>query len=112
MKADFSLSQASIQSYIVDSFTAYAASALAANSLIRSIAGGLVPLGGLKMYHEMGLGWGNTLLAFLSLLLGLAPVIFYKYGEIWRANPLPRRPSMNQVLLQFPYDDLDLHWEI
>jgi hypothetical protein len=86
MKADFSLSQASIQSYIVDSFTAYAASALAANSLIRSIAGGLVPLGGLKMYHEMGLGWGNTLLAFLSLLLGLAPVIFYKYGEIWRAN--------------------------
>ncbi|KAJ5367167.1 MFS general substrate transporter [Penicillium brevicompactum] len=72
---------AAIQSYLVDAFTIYAASALAANSLIRSLAGGLVPLGGLGLYDKIGLGWGNTLLAFLSLIFGLFPWVFYRYGE-------------------------------
>ncbi|KAJ5675650.1 MFS general substrate transporter [Penicillium macrosclerotiorum] len=77
---------AAIQTYLVDSFTIYASSALAANSLVRSIAGGLVPLGGLGLYDRIGLGWGNTLLAFLSILFGFSPVIFYKYGEQLRQS--------------------------
>ncbi|PLB48473.1 MFS general substrate transporter [Aspergillus steynii IBT 23096] len=75
---------ASIQAYLVDEFTVFAASALAANGLIRSIAGGLVPLGGLGLYERIGLGWGNTLLAFLSILFSLPAVAFYKYGERMR----------------------------
>jgi len=73
-----------IQTYLVDGFTDYAASALAANSLIRSIAGGLLPLAGPAMYNRMGLGWGNSLLALFSLLSGAFIVAIYMWGEEWR----------------------------
>jgi len=73
-----------IQTYLVDGFTEYAASALAANSLIRSIAGGLLPLAGPAMYSSMGLGWGNSLLALFSLLSGVFIVVIYIRGEDWR----------------------------
>ncbi|KAJ5273098.1 MFS general substrate transporter [Penicillium angulare] len=77
---------AAIQTYLVDGFTVYASSALAANSLVRSLAGGLVPLGGLGLYDRIGLGWGNTLLAFLAIIFGFSPLFFYKYGEKLRKS--------------------------
>lgn len=79
-------SQASSQIYLVDGFTIYASSALAANSLVRNLAGGLIPLGGLDLYDRIGLGWGNTLLAFLSIIFGSCSVLFYKYGERLRKS--------------------------
>ena len=71
----------SVLTYIVDAFTLYAASATAANALLRSIVGAFLPLAGPKMYTTLGFGWGNSLLAFISL--GLCPMtfIFYFYGE-------------------------------
>ena len=53
----------------------YAASALATNTVIRSIAGAVLPLAGLPMYRQLGLGWGNS--------VGLMPVslLLIKYGE-------------------------------
>ncbi|KAL4893401.1 MFS general substrate transporter [Aspergillus ambiguus] len=75
---------AAIQAYLVDAFPVSAASVLAANSLVRSIAGGLIPLGGFGMYEKLGLGWGNTLLALLATFFGLSPVLFYKYGQLIR----------------------------
>lgn len=45
-----------IVSYLVDSFTIYAASALAANTVVRSIIGALLPLAGQSMYAALGLG--------------------------------------------------------
>ncbi|KAF1845634.1 MFS general substrate transporter [Cucurbitaria berberidis CBS 394.84] len=56
-----------IQTYLVDAFTVHAASAIAANTVLRSIFGALLPLSGLSMYDALGLGWGNTLLGFISL---------------------------------------------
>lgn len=70
-----------ISTYLVDAFTLYAASALAANTVLRSLVGALLPLAGPKMYDSLGLGWGNSLLAFISLALCPIPVVFYKYGE-------------------------------
>ncbi|KAK8160709.1 major facilitator superfamily domain-containing protein [Phyllosticta citrichinensis] len=67
-----------IQTYLVDTFTRYAASANAANTVLRCILGALLPLCGLDMYDAMGLGWGNTLLGFLAL--ALAPVLWWFYG--------------------------------
>ncbi|KAK3346579.1 bicyclomycin resistance protein [Lasiosphaeria hispida] len=69
---------------LVDTFTIYAASALAANTVVRSIFGAVLPLCGLRMYHALGLGWGNSLLAFIALLM--IPVAFgiLKYGELIR----------------------------
>ncbi|KAJ5084177.1 hypothetical protein NUU61_008756 [Penicillium alfredii] len=74
----FSGSMTSVQTYLVAAFTSFSASALAANNVVRSLAGGLVPLSGPDMYAKLGLGWGNTLLALLALAFGLAPMWFYR----------------------------------
>lgn len=67
--------------YIVDAFTEYAASATAANAVMRSVVGATLPLAGPKMYQALGIGWGNSLLAFIALAGCPIPWLFYKYGE-------------------------------
>ena len=67
--------------YIVDAFTEYAASATAANAVMRSVFGATLPLAGPKMYQALGIGWGNSLLAFIALAGCPIPWVFYKYGE-------------------------------
>ncbi|KPM44580.1 hypothetical protein AK830_g1923 [Neonectria ditissima] len=81
--ANSSCSQ-SLQMYLVDSFTIYAASALAANAVMRSIAGAVLPLAGIPMYDKLGMGWGNSLLGFIAAALLPAPWLFMKYGEYLR----------------------------
>jgi len=70
-----------IQTYLIDSYQRYAASALAATTLLRSLIGALLPLGGLDLYKKLGIGWGNSLLAFIALALLPFPFLFYRYGE-------------------------------
>lgn len=67
--------------YLIDAFQIFAASAIAANGLMRSLLGALLPLGGLDMYDKLGLGWGNSLLAFVALALIPVPVLFRIHGE-------------------------------
>jgi hypothetical protein len=45
------------QVYMVDAFSDYAASALAATGVMRSIMGGTLPLAGLPLYSALGYGW-------------------------------------------------------
>jgi MFS family permease len=73
-----------LQMYLIDSFTIYAASAVAAITAVRSIAGALLPLFGLTMYERFGVGWGNTLLALVCLPLLLVSVLLVRYGEALR----------------------------
>ena len=70
-----------IQTYLVDAYTIYAASAIAANTIFRSLFGAILPLGGQAMYEKLGLGWGNSLLGFIALACCPIPVAFYLYGE-------------------------------
>jgi hypothetical protein len=69
-----------IVTYLVDCYPVYAASAVAANTVFRSLAGALLPLAGPRMYQSLGLGWGNTLLGFISLALIPVPLLMYKFG--------------------------------
>ena len=46
--------------YFIEAFGFYAASALAAATLERSIMGALIPLAGPKMLAALGFGWTNT----------------------------------------------------
>ncbi|SMQ55253.1 unnamed protein product [Zymoseptoria tritici ST99CH_3D1] len=69
-----------ISTYIVDSYPTYAASATSANVILRSVVGALLPLAGPPLYDSLGLGWGNSLLGFISILMIPLPFIFYKYG--------------------------------
>lgn len=50
------------QTYVVDAFPRYAASATAAMTILRSLLGAILPLAGQSMYGALGLGWGNSLL--------------------------------------------------
>lgn len=71
--------------YIGDSFGAeWAASALAASVVFRNLAGTFVPLAATPLYDKLGLGWGNSVLGFISLAFVPVPLLFYKYGESLR----------------------------
>lgn len=74
------------QTYLVDAFTEYAASVTAANAVLRSLLGALLPLGGLNLYNKLGLGWGNTLLGFIALGLAPVPWLLFKFGGRIRAS--------------------------
>ncbi|KAF8823587.1 hypothetical protein HHX47_DHR10000313 [Lentinula edodes] len=75
----------SMQTYIVDCFTLHAASALASISCLRSLAGFGFPLFAPAMYNAIGFGKGDTILAAVSIAIGLpAPIIFWKYGKAIR----------------------------
>lgn len=74
-----------IQVYLVDSYTHYAASALAAAVVLRSLCGFAYPLFAPSMYKTLGYGWGNSVLALVALLMGLpAPVVLWRYGQTLR----------------------------
>lgn len=70
-----------IQTYLIDAFELYAASAMAASTVIRSLMGALIPLAGESMYASLGYGWGNSLLGFITLAMLPLPTLFYRYGE-------------------------------
>lgn len=76
-----------IQTYLVDAFTLYAASVLAALTVLRSLLGALLPMAGPSLYATLGLGWGNSLLGFIALGLIPVPFFFIKYGERIRKDP-------------------------
>ncbi|OIW28139.1 bicyclomycin resistance protein [Coniochaeta ligniaria NRRL 30616] len=76
---------------LVDTFTIYAASALASNTVVRSVFGAVLPLCGLKMYDKLGLGWGNSLLGFIAVAMIPVSFLLLKYGEALRKKfPLER----------------------
>ncbi|KAF1993362.1 MFS general substrate transporter [Amniculicola lignicola CBS 123094] len=67
--------------YLVDAYTVHAASVTAASTIFRCLLGALLPLAGPAMYDALGLGWGNSLLGFISIAFFPVPFILYLYGE-------------------------------
>ena len=74
------------QAYTTDAYEArYAASAASVGAFMRTMMGFSFPLFAPRMYETMGLGWGNSLLAFLTLVLALiSPVLLWFYGPALR----------------------------
>jgi multidrug resistance protein len=71
-----------IQTYLVDSYAFYAASAVSAATVLRSLAGFGFPLFASYMYRALGLGWGNSLLGFVAIAIGCpAPVLLWVFGK-------------------------------
>ncbi|KAH7360570.1 major facilitator superfamily domain-containing protein [Rhexocercosporidium sp. MPI-PUGE-AT-0058] len=71
----------SIMNYLIDSYVIYAASVLAANSVLRSLFGAAFPLFTTYMYQNLGIHWASTIPAFLALACVPFPFLFYKYGR-------------------------------
>jgi MFS family permease len=75
-----------ISTYIVDSYPIYAASVTSANVIFRSVVGALLPLAGPPLYQALGLGWGNSLLGFVCVVMVPLPYVFYRIGGRLRAK--------------------------
>jgi MFS family permease len=73
-----------IQTYTIDCYPAYAASANAILTATRSLVGALIPLAGPSMFKSLGLGWGNSLLGFIALAFVPIPILFTRYGKAIR----------------------------
>ena len=86
--------------YLIDTYVIYAASVLAANSVLRSLFGAIfrksfldqcynlifaiVALFTTQMFHNLGIHWAASIPAFLALLCMPIPYIFWKYGDTIR----------------------------
>ncbi|KAG6860812.1 hypothetical protein C0995_007313 [Termitomyces sp. Mi166 len=92
----------STTTYVIDTFTLHAASALAAVACLRALAGFGFPLFAPAMYNALGYGKGNTILACVAIVLGCPAYVLKpppassnltRYIqtvvvlEIWEANP-------------------------
>jgi len=72
--------------YIIDAYLAFAASAIAANTIMRSVLAAAFPLFASYMFEGIGINWGMTLLGCIAVLFIPAPFLFYKFGKRIRAK--------------------------
>ena len=76
----------SLLNYVTDAYMIFAASAMSATSICRSVFGAVLPLAARPMYQKLGIPWASSLLGFLSLGMSIIPFAFIKYGDRLRAN--------------------------
>ena len=74
----------STTNYLIDAYTIYAASVLAASSVLRSLFGAAFPLFTTHMYDSLGIHWASSIPAFLALMCVPFPFLFYRYGAAIR----------------------------
>ena len=81
--------------YIIDSYLFFAASALAANTVVRSLFGAGFPLFATQMYESLNPRWASTLLGFIALVMTPIPLVLFKFGPALRARSryAPKRPA-------------------
>ncbi|CAN8104992.1 unnamed protein product [Discula destructiva] len=70
--------------YLMDSYTIYAASVLAATAMLRSLFGAAFPLFVSQMYAALGIHWASSIPAFLTLAMLPFPFVLHKYGAAIR----------------------------
>lgn len=72
---------------LIDNYGPWANSAIAANTLTRSLVGGSFPLFTAAMVHNLGYQgtWAMALLAFLALGMAPIPLVFYHIAPRLRA---------------------------
>ncbi|KAK3369229.1 major facilitator superfamily domain-containing protein [Lasiosphaeria ovina] len=70
----------SLINYLIDSYVVFAASILAAGSVVRSLFGFAFPLFTGKMYENLGIHWAGSVPAFLALACVPFPFLFWRYG--------------------------------
>ncbi len=96
-------------SYLVDTYLMYAASAIAANTIVRSAVGSTAPLFTDYMFTALGIGGGGSLIGGVACLLAVIPFAFYKYGRRIRVRsrfaPTAERPVRGDEEKGEPGDD-------
>ncbi|OCH83826.1 hypothetical protein OBBRIDRAFT_815695 [Obba rivulosa] len=72
--------------YIIDVYLFVAASALAANTVIRSFSGAIFPLFATQMYEALDPRWASTLLGCFACAMLPIPFVLKRYGAALRAK--------------------------
>lgn len=78
---------------MIDAYEGYAASALAAVTVLRYVAAGGMTIVGIPFYKNLGIHYTLTILGCISTLLVPVPYVFFFYGEKirkhskWAAGP-------------------------
>jgi MFS family permease len=82
-----SMTFTSLQTYTIDTYEIYAASAVGATAVARSITGFGFPLFANYMYDALGEGWGNSVLGFGVVGVGFTgSLVLWFYGKQLRAK--------------------------
>ncbi|KAK0102040.1 hypothetical protein ONS96_006006 [Cadophora gregata f. sp. sojae] len=76
----------SIADYLIDAYSKYAASALAAVALVENASIAFLPLAPSTLYTRLGVHWASTTLGFMSLMLVATPLVVIKWGKEIRAR--------------------------
>ncbi|RDH32561.1 major facilitator superfamily domain-containing protein [Aspergillus welwitschiae] len=66
--------------YILDTYSKFAASAFAANTMMRSMVGAVFPLFTRQMFNNLGIQWAGTLLGCIAVVMIPIPLMFYLFG--------------------------------
>ncbi|KAK7985594.1 MFS multidrug transporter [Apiospora saccharicola] len=85
----------SIANYLVDAYSKYAASALAAVGLAENLSIAFLPLASSALYTGLGFQWASTLLGLVSLVLVATPFVVIRWGREIRA----RSPFMKEAII-------------
>ena len=72
----------SLMTYITETYVPRSASAVAANTVVRSSFGVGFPMFAEQMYDKLNPRWASTLLAFITLLLLPLPFLLTRYGAL------------------------------
>ena len=89
----FTVFQAALN-YLIDTFQKVAASAVAANTFLRSMFAGSFPMFANIMFHNLGVGWAGSVLGFIAVGLIPIPFLFYIFGKRIRARGKWSRDSV------------------
>ncbi|KAL2170009.1 hypothetical protein VTG60DRAFT_5410 [Thermothelomyces hinnuleus] len=73
-----------ILNYVIDAYTIYAASVLAAGAILRSLFATAFPLFVRRMYVNLGIHWASSIPAFLTVACTPFPFLAYRYGAAIR----------------------------
>ena len=74
------------ENYLVDVYELHGASAVAAGVILRALFGAVFPLAGPPLYDSLGIGWGNSVLALITIAFIPSLVLLMRYGERIRAS--------------------------
>ncbi|KAF2232331.1 MFS general substrate transporter [Viridothelium virens] len=83
-----------IMSYLTDCYGRFAASALAANAVLRATFGATFPLFARGMYERLGTPWASSVLGFCSLAMAPMPWVFWRWGPWLRERSKFHRRMM------------------
>lgn len=75
--------------YVIDAYAEHTSSAMAAIQFVKSLTAFLFPLFAPSMYHALGYGWANSLMALVGATLAVPlPILIWKKGAQLRARAM------------------------